>query len=82
MNKYKNYFIKLKNEPDKFLLRNGFGIKVIEIENPDKVDGTIEKIIKNSKSESRFFISNDLASFSSDIYMKYKKKKSIRIIIL
>ncbi len=73
------YYIKGKNEKEKLFLNERFGVKVIEIEDNEKIDTELENILKNGKST--IFISNEMASFSDNIIKKYEKDKNVKIII-
>lgn len=56
-----------------------FGANIIELDDPEKIDDTIKKL--HQDNYSTILISNEIASFSSDIIRKYNKKENINIII-
>lgn len=87
------FYIKLKNEKVKPFLNKNFGVKKIEIEDAENIDYIIEKIIKtqsnvelsieeNKNNKITIFISNEMASFSSNLLNKYKLDKNTKIIII
>jgi len=77
-----NYFLKLKNEPERILFREIFGIKTINIDKCDDIDNTLENIVYGSNIDKRIFVSSEAASFSNNMFEKYKKLKNVKIIIL
>ena len=75
------FYIKYKNEKRKVFLNENFGVHVIEIENAEDIDNAIDKI-RIEETVSTIFISDEIASFSSNIVLKYKRDKNIKIIII
>ena len=54
-------------------------MKVIELEQNDEVDNTIEVLIQNNCTS--IVLSNEVAGFSEDIIKKYKNDKNVNIYI-
>lgn len=52
---------------------------VYDIDNLEETDKKIKELI--DKNYKTIFLTNEVASFSTDIVKKYKNKKSINIII-
>ena len=52
---------------------------VFEIDNLEETDIKLKELI--NKNYNTIIVSNEVASFSSDIIKKYKNKKNINIII-
>lgn len=71
--------LKGKNDNSTFKFFNAIGIDVYEIEDYEKTDETIGKLINDDYKT--IWISNELAGFSEDIIKKYSNKNSINIII-
>ena len=84
------YYLKLKNEKINPFLNKNFGIEEIVLEDAESVDIVMNEIIKvnNKNAESNqinkitFFMSSEIASFSSDLINKYKLDKNTKIIII
>ena len=74
------FYIKYKWEQTKPFLNENFGVKVVEIENAEDIDIVIENI-NEKENVNTIFISNEMASFSSNIFNEYKRDKNIKIII-
>ena len=71
--------LKGKNDNSTFKFFKAVGIDVYEIEDYEKTDETIGKLINDDYKT--IWISNELAGFSEDIIKKYSNKNSINIII-
>lgn len=71
--------IKSKNDKESFNLAKSIGMNVIELDDNERIDDEIKKLIDlNCKS---IVISNEVAGFSEDIIKKYKYDKNINIYI-
>lgn len=79
MIKIKISWIKSETDNKNFKIPENLGLDVIEIDNNEKIDYQIEKLIK--KNYDTIVITNELAGFSEDIIKKYSKDKNIKIII-
>lgn len=71
----------IKDEKDNknFAIAERLGMNVYRLENPDKVDETIEKLVK--QNFHTIILSNQIAGFSEDIIKKYQKDSDVNIII-
>ena len=72
-------YIKFKGDNRSFKLAKGIGMDVFEIEEPEQIDEEL-KILKNQNYDT-IVITNELASFSSDLINKYENDNKIKIII-
>lgn len=79
MIKIKISWIKSETDNKNFKIPENLGFNVIEIDNQEKIDNQIEKLIK--QKYDTIIITKELAGFSEDIIKKYKKDKNIKIII-
>jgi len=71
--------IKYSKDNNSFSFFKAIGANVIELEDLEKTDEELKKLVKNKYKT--IFISNEVASFSEDIIKKYNKDNDIRIII-
>lgn len=71
--------IKYSKDNNSFSFFKAIGANVIELEDLEKTDEELEKLV-NDKYKT-IFISNEVACFSQDIIKKYNKNEDIRIII-
>lgn len=93
----RKYYIRYKDEKVKPFLNKRFGIEEIEIDNAENIDLEIDKIknmnkyngdniyknnFLNKNSLITIFISDEIASFSSNVVNKYKSDKNIKIVII
>lgn len=72
-------YIKSVNDKQSFRFFKGVGMNGIELENLENVDKTLDKLIKDNYKT--FFITNEVAGYSEDIFKKYYNSKDINIII-
>lgn len=71
--------IKYIKDNNSFSFFKAIGANVVELEDLEKTDEELKKIVENEYKT--IFISNEVASFSEDIIKKYNKNEDIRIII-
>lgn len=71
-------WLKSKNDDKNFRFQKNIGLDVYEIEDLEKTDDTIKELTKNYNT---IVISNEIASFSTDIIKKYTKDDNINIVI-
>jgi len=71
--------IKYTKDNNSFSFFKAIGANVIELEDMERTDEELKKLIENEYKT--IFISNEVASFSEDIIKKYNKNDDIRIII-
>ena len=71
--------IKGKNDNNSFKILKSFGVDIFEVDDYEKTDETIKKLINDDYKT--IWITNELAGFSEDIIKKYVKKNDINIII-
>ena len=71
--------IKFKSDKDSFKLFKGIGFNVVEIDEPERVDEQMEKLI--NENYKTIVITNEVAGFSKDIITRYRTKQNINIII-
>ena len=71
--------IKYTKDNNSFSFLKAIGANVVELEDLEKTDEELKKIVENEYKT--IFISNEVASFSEDIIKKYNKNEDIRIII-
>ena len=72
-------WIKTKNDKESFKIFENLGFDVITIEEPDKTDEKLKELIDNNCTT--IILSNEIASFSSDIITKYRKEEDVNIFI-
>ena len=72
-------WLKAKDDDVNFKFQKNLGMDVYEIEDLEKTDEFINKLVE--KNYSTIVLSDEIAGFSSDIIKKYKKDDSINIII-
>jgi len=71
--------IKYSKDNNSFSFLKAIGANVVELEDLEKADEEINKLVENKYKT--IFISNEVASFSEDIIKKYNKNDDIKIII-
>jgi len=71
--------IKYSKDNNSFSFLKAIGANIIELNDLEKTDEELEKLVKNKYKT--IFISNEVASFSEDIIKKYNKNDDIKIII-
>lgn len=71
-------WLKSKNDNKSFKFQKNIGLDVYEIEDLEKTDLKIGELTKNYNT---IILSNEVASFSTDIIKKYSKDDNINIII-
>jgi len=71
--------IKYSKDNNSFSFFKAIGANVIELEDLEKTDEELGKLIEDKYKT--IFISNEVAAFSEDIIKKYNKNDDIRIII-
>lgn len=71
-------WLKSKNDNRSFKFQKNIGLDVYEIEDLEQTDYKINELTKNYNT---IVISNELASFSTDIIKKYAKSDEITIVI-
>lgn len=72
-------FIKYKKDLDSYKLAKGIGMDVFEIDKPEDIDKKIEEL--KEQKYNTIFIPNNLASFSEEIFSKYKYSENLKIIL-
>ncbi len=79
------YYIRFNDEKLNIFLNSSFGVKEIKIENNEleNIDNIIDniKFISNGNKVT-IYMSNEIASFSSNLTNKYKVDKNVKIIII
>lgn len=71
-------WLKAKQDNKNFIFQKNIGLDVYEIEDLEETDMKIKELKNNYHT---IVISNEIASFSSDIIKKYEKDEEINIII-
>lgn len=79
MIKTKISWIKYDKDNINFRLPETLGFDVFKLKNPEETDNKIDELIR--KKYSTIFITDEIASFSSNLIKKYSKDKNIKIII-
>lgn len=72
-------WVKSSKDKKSFKVFKNLGMDVYEIDNLEKTDDKIREIVE--QKYDTIIISNEVASFSSDIIKKYSKVENINIII-
>ena len=72
-------WIKYEKDNKNFRIPERLGLDVFRLDTPEQVDLKIEQLIKNRYDT--IILSNEIASFSSDIIKKYTKDRDVKIII-
>lgn len=72
-------WLRAKNDNDSFKVLKNLGFDVYNIEDEEKTDEVIENLVQNDYKI--IILSNEMASFSSDIITKYKNQDDISIVI-
>ena len=71
-------WLKSKNDKKNFIFQKNLGLDVYELEDLEETDKKIEEL---KVGYHTIVVSNEVASFSSDIIRKYAKDDGINIII-
>ena len=72
-------WIKYEKYNENFRIPERLGLDVFRLNNPEQVDLKINELIQNRYDT--IILSNEIASFSSDIIKKYTKDRDVKIII-
>ena len=72
-------WIKYEKDDKNFNMPERLGFDVFKLENPEETDKKIDELINNKYTT--IFITDEIASFSSNIINKYNKDDKIKIII-
>lgn len=72
-------WIKAKQDEESFKVWKNLGLDVYEIEELEKADDMISKLVK--ENYHTIIISNEIAAFSEDIIKVYNRKDNVNIII-
>ena len=72
-------WLKSSNDKKSFKVFKNLGMDVYEINDLEKTDEKIKELVE--QKYDTIIISNEVASFSSDIVKKYSKTEDINIII-
>ena len=72
-------WIKYEKDDKNYKLPERLGFDVFKLDNPEDTDKKLDELIKNKYNT--IFITNEIASFSSNIINKYNKDDKIKIII-
>ncbi len=72
-------WIRGKDDNESFKLLKNLGFDVYNMEEPENTDKKIEELINNDCKI--IILSNEIASFSSDIITKYQNQDDISIVI-
>lgn len=72
-------WIKYEKDDKNFNMPERLGFDVFKLENPEETDKKIDELINNKYNT--IFITDEIASFSSNIINKYNKDDKIKIII-
>ena len=75
----KFFFLKTTQDHNSYKIAQNFGMDVIEIDDPEKIDNKIEEL--KQKKYTTIFIPSELASFSEKIIKKYQYDPLLKIII-
>lgn len=73
-------WIKYKNDNKSFRFLKNIGMDVVDIENREDIDTTINSLVSNDYKT--IILSSDVAAFSNDIITKYQKSDDINIVIM
>lgn len=72
-------WIRGKDDNESFKILKNLGFDVYNMEEPENTDKKIEELINNDYKI--IILSNEIASFSSDIITKYQNQDEISIVI-
>lgn len=72
-------WIRSKNDNESFKILKNLGFDVYDMEEPEDTDKKIKELVQNDYKI--IVLSNEIASFSSDIITKYKSQDEISIVI-
>lgn len=73
-------WIKYKNDNKSFRFLKNIGMDVVDIEDREDIDTTINSLVSNDYKT--IILSSDVAAFSNDIITKYQKSDDINIVIM
>lgn len=79
MIKIKISWIKSENDNKNFRWVEKFGGNVIRLDEHEKIDREISRLIKDKNDT--IVITQEIAGFSEDIIKKYSRSKNVRIVI-
>lgn len=79
MIKIKISWIRAETDNKNFIFPEKLGFNIVELDQLEKVDKEIEKLVK--ENYNTIILTNEVAGFSEDIIRKYAKDKNIKIII-
>ena len=77
--KMKISWIKYEKDYRSFKLPETLGFDVFRLQDLEQTDGLIKKLVQ--QNYDTIVISNEVASYSSDIIKKYPKNKKVKIVI-
>ena len=72
-------WLRSKNDNESFKMLKNLGFEVYNIDEPEETDKKIEDLVDNDYKV--IVLSNEIASFSSDIITKYQNQDEISIVI-
>ena len=72
-------WLRTKNDNESFKLLKNLGFEVYNVEEPENTDKKIEELVENDYKI--IILSNEIASFSSDIITKYSNQDDVSIVI-
>ena len=72
-------WIKTKNDNKSFKVLQNLGFDVYALEEPERADEKIKELIKDDYNI--IILSNEIASFSNDLFTKYNNQDDVSIII-
>ena len=72
-------WLRSKNDFESFKVLKNLGFDVYNMEDPENTDKKIEELVENDYKI--IILSNEIASFSSDIITKYQKQDDVSIVI-
>ncbi|MCI8392531.1 MAG: hypothetical protein HFJ24_02795 [Clostridia bacterium] len=72
-------WLRAKNDDNSFKVLKNLGFDVYNVEDEEKTDEVINNLVQNDYKI--IVLSNEMASFSSDIITKYRNQDDISIVI-
>jgi len=72
-------WLRSKDDNESFKMLKNLGFEVYNVDEPEETDKKIEDLVDNDYKV--IVLSNEIASFSSDIITKYQNQDEISIII-
>lgn len=72
-------WIKYEKDDKNFIIPERLGFDVFKLKDPEDTDNKLDELVKNKYNT--IFITDEIASFSSNIINKYNKDDKIKIII-